>query len=188
AHHRRTVWRHRGGGASGLGVFYSLDLGLPPFVSILPPLTVGMVGKTIELLGQGFIGTSTVSFNGARALSFTVVSDTYLTAKVPNGATTGFVTVTTPSRTLTSNKKFRVTPQIKSFTPDSGPVGSAVTITGVSLTQTTRVTIGGINAKFTVDSDSTVRAVVPTGAVTGKKIGVTTLGGTATSLSIFTVM
>jgi hypothetical protein len=37
-----------------------------------------------------------------------VVSGTYLTAKVPSGATTGFVTVTTPKGKLTSNKKFRV--------------------------------------------------------------------------------
>jgi hypothetical protein len=38
------------------------------------------------------------------------VSDTYLTATVPNGATSGFITVTTPSGTLKSNKKFLITP------------------------------------------------------------------------------
>jgi hypothetical protein len=36
--------------------------------------------------------------------------DTYLRALVPNGATTGFVTATTPSGTLKSNKQFRVGP------------------------------------------------------------------------------
>jgi hypothetical protein len=50
-----------------------------------------------------------MSVNGTAA-SFTVVSDTYLTAKVPAGATTGFVTVTTPSGTLTSNQVFRFRP------------------------------------------------------------------------------
>ena len=44
------------------------------------------------------------------ATPITVVSDTYLTATVPPGATTGFVTVTTPSGTLTSNQEFRVRP------------------------------------------------------------------------------
>jgi uncharacterized repeat protein (TIGR03803 family) len=179
---------HDGGlGGLGQGIFYSLDLGLPSFVSILPPLTVGKVGKTIEILGQGFTGTSSVSFNGASA-NFTVVSDTYLTAVVPNGALTGFVTVNTLSGNLTSNKKFRVTPQVKSFTPLSGSVGSSITITGISLTQTSRVTIGGIKASFKVVNDSTVTATVPTGAVTGKKITITTLGGSATSPSVLTVM
>jgi hypothetical protein len=67
------------------------------------------VGKTIQILGQGLTGTSTVSFSG-RAASFIVKSDTFLTATVPSGATTGFVTVTTPGGTLTSNKQFRVKP------------------------------------------------------------------------------
>jgi hypothetical protein len=69
----------------------------------------GKVGSTIGILGQGFIGTTDVSVNGTAA-TFTVVSDTYLSAKVPDGATTGFVTVTTPSGTLTSSQIFRAKP------------------------------------------------------------------------------
>lgn len=88
------------------GTFYSLDLGLPPFVSLAPPAS--KVGRQIEFLGQGFTGTSAVSFNGAVA-NFNVVSDTFLTATVPDGATTGFVTVTTPGGILKSNREFRVT-------------------------------------------------------------------------------
>lgn len=91
----------------GCGVFFSLNLGLTPFVSLL--YTSGKVGRTVEILGQGFTGTTAVSFNGTSA-TFKVASNTYLTATVPTGATTGFVTVTTPSGTLTSNKKFRVIP------------------------------------------------------------------------------
>jgi uncharacterized repeat protein (TIGR03803 family) len=87
------------------GVFYSLKNSLKPFISMLP--NSGKAGKTIEFLGQGFTGTTAVSFNGTAA-SFTVKSSTYLTAMVPRGATTGFVTVTTPRRKLTSNKKFLV--------------------------------------------------------------------------------
>jgi hypothetical protein len=70
---------------------------------------LGKVGKTVEVLGQGFTGTTAVAFNGTAA-TFTAKSDTYLTTTVPSGATTGFVTVTTPSGTLTSNKQFRVKP------------------------------------------------------------------------------
>jgi uncharacterized repeat protein (TIGR03803 family) len=88
------------------GTFYSLDLGLPPFVSLAP--LAGKVGRKIEFLGQGFTGTTAVSFNGVAA-NFNVISDTFLTADVPSGATTGFVTVTTPGSTLKSNREFRVT-------------------------------------------------------------------------------
>ena len=104
----------QGGSASGCsgdgcGVFYMLNIGLGPFVSFLPPLSSGKVGKVIQIFGQGFTGTTAVSFNGTPAI-FTVKSGTYLTATVPPGATTGPVTVTTPGGVLTSNKPFRVVP------------------------------------------------------------------------------
>jgi hypothetical protein len=82
---------------------------------------------------------------------------------------------------------FDVIPQITSFAPASGPVGTAVTITGVSLTQTTAVTFDGVAATdFTVDSDTKVTSTVPTDAKTGK-IAIKTAGGTATSTASFTV-
>ena len=97
------------------------------------------------------------------------------------------MTVVTPSGTLKSNVVFRVTPQIKSFTPTSGPVGTVVTITGVSLKQTSKVIFGGVKATaFTVISHTEVEATVPTGAKTGH-IAITTPGGTAKSSGTFTV-
>jgi hypothetical protein len=90
----------------GGGVFYSFDVGLGPFVSFLP--NSGRAGDTIQFLGQGFKGTTNVSFDGTPA-AFHVVSDTYLTATIPTGAKTGIVIVQTPGGMLESNKKFRVT-------------------------------------------------------------------------------
>ena len=165
-------------------MLFELDMGLGPFVSLLP--TVAKEAKTVEFLGQGFTGATAVSFNHTPA-AFDVVSDTYLTATVPSGATTGFVTVTTPGGTLTSSTKFLVTPQFTSFNPPSGPAGTPVTITGIGLTQTSKVTFGGVKATtFQVNSDTQVTATVPTGALTGK-IVVTTPGGTASSATSFTV-
>ena len=172
------------GGDYGDGTVFSLSVGLGPFVETLP--TSGKVGAAVIILGSNLTGTTGVSFNGTAA-TFTVVSSTEIKTNVPNGATTGTVTVTTPGGALNSNVIFRVTPQIKSFSPTSGPVGTPVTITGVSLTQTTKVTFGGVKAtNFTVNSDTQVTAYVPTGAKTGH-IAITTLGGTATSSGIFTV-
>ena len=126
-------------------------------------------------------------FTNGTAASFTTVSNTYLTATVPAGATTGTVQVTTSTGTLNSNQAFRVTPQLKSFTPASGTVGTPVTITGVRLTHAKKVTFGGVKATSSkVNSDTQVTANVPIGAKTGK-IAVTTPGGTVASSGIFTV-
>jgi len=67
----------------------------------------GRVGQAGGILGQGFVGTTAVSLNGIPA-NFTVVSDTFIKATVPEGATTGYVTVTTPTGELKSNVPFRV--------------------------------------------------------------------------------
>jgi uncharacterized repeat protein (TIGR03803 family) len=95
------------GGKYNSGTLYRLNMGLRPFVAFVR--AVGKIGQTGGLLGQGFTGTTNVAINGIPT-NFTVVSDTYITATVPAGATTGYVTVITPSRTLTSNVPFRVIP------------------------------------------------------------------------------
>jgi uncharacterized repeat protein (TIGR03803 family) len=89
----------------GCGTLYSMNVNLGPFIAFVHES--GKVGQTGGILGQGFTGTTSVSLNGTPA-SFTVVSDTFIKATVPPGATTGLVTVVTPSGTLTSNVPFRV--------------------------------------------------------------------------------
>ena len=91
----------------GYGTVYSLSIGLGPFVSFIR--SSGKIGDKVGILGQGFTGTTSVSFNGTPA-RFTVRKDTFLTATVPAGATTGFVTVTAPSGVLKSNVPFHVIP------------------------------------------------------------------------------
>ena len=93
--------------SGGCGTVFSLSVGLAPFVETLP--TSGKVETTVKILGKNLLGATEVSFNGTAA-TFTVVSNSYIKTSVPNGATAGFVTVATPSRTLKSNKKFRVIP------------------------------------------------------------------------------
>ncbi len=171
------------GGTNNFGTVFDLSVGLKPFVELL--LAYGKVGNTIDILGQGLTGTTAVSFNGTAA-KFTAVSGTYLTAVVPSGTTSGFVTVSTPGGTLTSSRQFRVLPAILSFSPASGKVGTQVTINGNSFTGATKVTFGGVKATYTVNSDIKITATVPTGAVTGR-IQVTTPDGTATSSTDFTV-
>jgi uncharacterized protein (TIGR03437 family) len=69
----------------------------------------GNAGETVHILGTDLKGASMVSFNGTAA-KFIVVSATEIKTTVPAGASTGFVTVTTPSGALKSNKTFAVIP------------------------------------------------------------------------------
>lgn len=109
----------------------------------------------MQILGQRFTGTTSVSFNGTPAL-FKVCADTFLVAKVPAGATTGNITVTEPSGTFTSNKIFRVMPDTSGFSPINGPVGR-LSPSGEALTQTTAVSVDGVQAtSFRAVSDMEV--------------------------------
>jgi uncharacterized repeat protein (TIGR03803 family) len=94
------------GGANNGGTVFSLSVGLGPFVKTVP--VAGKVKANVIVLGNNLTGTTKVSFNGTAA-TFTVVSDTEITATVPTGATTGKIVVTTPSGKLKSNLVFRVT-------------------------------------------------------------------------------
>lgn len=93
------------GGANGDGTLFSLDVGLGPFVRFL--LGSGKVGTKVQILGQNLTGTTAVTFNGTSA-SFRVVSDTFLIATVPAGATSGKVKVTKPGGAVSSNVPFTV--------------------------------------------------------------------------------
>jgi uncharacterized repeat protein (TIGR03803 family) len=92
-------------GTSTTAPIYKLDTGLPPFVKTLP--VSGRANATVIILGNNLTGTTEVAFNGATA-TYKVVSNTEISAKVPPGASTGNVTVTTPTRTLKSNVAFTV--------------------------------------------------------------------------------
>ncbi len=89
----------------GCGTVFSLSTGLSPFVALARGF--GSVGQTVRILGQGFTGTTAVSFHGTNA-PFSVKSDTFLTATVPAGAVTGSVRVSTPAGVLRSNGPFQV--------------------------------------------------------------------------------
>jgi uncharacterized repeat protein (TIGR03803 family) len=95
------------GGAGFRGVFFRFDLGLSPFVTYLP--SYGRVGMTVDILGEYFTANSEVFFNGVPA-QITMVEPTYMRVVVPDGATSGFITVTTAKGTLKSNKVFPVRP------------------------------------------------------------------------------
>ncbi len=92
-------------GYDPLGTVFEFSNGLGQSVRTAP--AAGQVGKTVLILGNGLTGSTSVTFHGVEA-PFTVESDTYIKATVPKDATTGVVSVVTPSGTLNSNPQFVV--------------------------------------------------------------------------------
>jgi hypothetical protein len=99
------------GGTATSPTSFTVTVATPaPTIASFTP-TSGPVGTTVTISGTNFTGASAVAFNGVSATKFTAMSSTQITAMVPNGATSGPVTVTTAGGTATSGKRFRVTPQ-----------------------------------------------------------------------------
>jgi uncharacterized repeat protein (TIGR03803 family) len=88
------------------GTVFQLSNNLSPLIETIP--TGGKVGKRVLILGNGLTGATSVTFNGMPA-EFKVQKDSFITATVPAGATTGTVSVVTRSGTLNSNPQFVVT-------------------------------------------------------------------------------
>lgn len=173
-----------GGSHGAYGAIYCFDAGLKPFTSQFV-LYSGKVGDSVTILGQGFSNATGVKF-GAGAGTFVASTDAFMTATVVAGATTDVITVLEPGGNLQTPQKYKIIPTISGFSPKSGPVGTQVVITGMSLKQTSSVTIGKAKATFVVNSDTQVTATVGAGAVTGK-VSLKTKGGTATAAGTFTV-
>jgi hypothetical protein len=153
-----------------------------------PTPGTGQVGTQVTVPGSHLTGANTVKFNNTAA-SFTVNSDSSITATVPAGATTGPVSVTTPGGTGSTSSSFVVIapPSISSFNPNQGSVGTSVTISGKGFTGTSQVKFNGTPATYTVKSDTQIAATVPAGATTGPVQVTNPTTGTATSTGSFKV-
>src|SRR6202011_1276418 len=81
----------------------------PKITSFTP--TSGSTGTLVTICGTGLIQATTVKFGTVPATTFTVVSDSKVTADVPSGLSPGPVTIslTTPGGTANSPTKFTCT-------------------------------------------------------------------------------
>ncbi|MHC1768507.1 MAG: IPT/TIG domain-containing protein [Verrucomicrobiia bacterium] len=159
-----------------------------PSISRFDPASAP-VGASVTIIGERLDQVTAVSFSGIAAQFQVGFSDTNLLAIVPIGASTGPVTLTTPIGTVTSEMDFNVTtappPVITGFTPDRGPIGTQVIISGTDFGGATAVHFNGVAAEF-APFGNTIAASVPSGATTGP-ITVVTPSGSAPSATSFVV-
>ncbi|HEY5745632.1 MAG TPA: IPT/TIG domain-containing protein [Chryseolinea sp.] len=139
----------------------------PPTITSFSP-TFGAVGSTITIYGSSLDQTSSVQFSGIEVGSSNFQAyPTSIVAKIPVGAITGKISVTTPAGSYTTSNDFMVAPIVNTFSPASGPTGTPVNITGLNFDNITHVLFNGLSAVFTRKSTTTIEATVPAGASTG---------------------
>jgi hypothetical protein len=159
---------------------------VPTAASIAPSSGPQTGGNTVTITGTGFTGATAVTYGGTPAPSFTVVSDTQITAVAPAGTGTVSVTVTTAGGTSNGiSYTYVPAPVISSAVLNIGPEtgGNTVTITGTGYTGATSVNFGATPAiSFTVVSDTEITATAPAGAGT-VLLTVTTIGGTSNGVA-----
>ncbi len=175
-----------------------------PTITTFTPASVyvGETGKSVTINGTNFLGIGAASKKvtgvtavsvGGKPTTFRLVGATQLIAAVPAGATTNLLSVTTSGGTCYSAEHFTINPiprpTIVSLDPAWAYTGQtcSVTIKGTNfngigtnnnrITGTTAVSVGSIDAGYSVLDNETIVMSVPANAVSGA-VAVTTAGGT----------
>jgi len=185
-----TVVTYAGTSALSSGDRFAYSTASVPSVSSLGTSTGSTAGGTsITVNGSNFTGATAVMFGLVPAASFTIVSDSQITAvSPPQAAGTLDVLVTTYSGTsaASSSDQFTYTtastPSVTSLGTSSGSTAGGVTVTinGSHFTGATAVNFGAVAAaSFTVVSDSQISAVSPAQAAATVDVTVSTFAGTS---------
>ncbi|MBC9931818.1 IPT/TIG domain-containing protein [Chitinophaga qingshengii] len=157
-----------------------------PVINRFYPVT-GSFAATVTIKGDSFTGATGVTLGGVAASSFTVVSDSVITAVVGTG-NAGKITVTT-NRGIASVDGFGyvVAPVITNVSPLVAPVGATVVITGQHfdpVASNNVVYFGPVKAHVSSATANSLSVVVPSGA-SYRYVTVTTNGLTAISTKQF---
>ncbi|WP_324680719.1 malectin domain-containing carbohydrate-binding protein [Hymenobacter sp. GOD-10R] len=148
----------------------------------------GAVGTSVTITGTNLTGATVIRFKEVVATSFSVVNATTLTATVPAGATTGPVSVTTPSGTATSTTNFTVVfaPVVTTTAGTTTASEQVATVVDAGLLLTDADSPNLVSATVNISSglvsNQDALTFTPTAAVTGTynaTTGILALTGTA---------
>ncbi len=141
--------------------------GTPTIGSFTP--SSGAVGSSVTMTGTNYVNVTNVAFNGVAATSFTVNSQTQITATVPvpSGSVTGSITVTTGYGTATSSSPFNTLATLAAFN-----AATDVTMTG-----------NGFTASGAIYVSLNFAPVTGTSLTLVNNTGLSFIGGTYSNLS-----
>jgi RHS repeat-associated protein len=184
------VYVSESGTTSNTSVYFNVPA--PRITSISP--IIGGAGNPITITGTGFQAvrgsSSYVTLSGAGSLnSVNSWSDTQIVIVVPTGTTTGFLDVavnTTPSNyvnyTIPSHS-------ISGLTPNTGPVGTQVTVAGTAFGASQGTSVLSFNgqpaASISSWTNTQIVGTVPVTSAAGP--AVVTVGGVNSNTSLFSV-
>ena len=157
----------------------------------------GPPGIQVTINGSGFASSTssnTVTFNGVAA-PVLFASPTQMLVQVPQNTSTGPIAVTVAGTTVTSADSFFVStigapPVITSFSPNTGTIGTTVTLVGQNLNPIdgeTTVTVDGIFVPIATIDDLGITFQIPPWVGSGP-ISVETPYGLATTSAVFFVV
>ena len=151
----------------------------------------GKAGQTtVTIEGVNFAGVIGVGFNGQPVAGISTPAPNQILVTVPNGATTGPITVTNASGVGASASPFVVTtaPIVDTFEPWLGGPGTTVLITGENFTGVTAVRFNGVpSGHFPSPAPTLIYADVPAGATAGPITVVNASGSFVTSSNFVVV-
>lgn len=141
-----------------------------PTISDFEP-TEGVAGDSVVINGNNFhLAGTVVKFNGVQA-NFQASAVTQIHATVPQGATTGPISVANQFGTAISTLDFTVFnpgPRITDFNPKNAQPGEQVVLDGANFTQFTQVLFfDNVSAAILGGSQNQLTVTVPQGATTG---------------------
>ena len=157
---------------------------VPPTIRGFSPTLAGK-DRVVTILGTNFSNVSSVKFGGTESVRFTIVSPSQLTAVVSSG-TSGEVAVTNGAGTgRLAGFTFVPAPRISSFTPESGAIGTQITIRGQNLSRVNRVLIGGVSVPFVVNNGGEISVTIPLSGIASGFITLVSPGGMSVSSQSF---
>jgi len=160
----------------------SLFMKSAPYINSIQPNNAN-IGDIITINGTCFgdnrTAESYVFFNQIAAIDFISWSNNEIKVKVPQGATTGKLSIDLKDAFIDAKSNevdFKIsdnsTPTISSITPTSAKINDIITIKGINFgsdRDTSYVSFAGIFVtEYTSWNDTVINVIVPKGATTGK--------------------
>jgi hypothetical protein len=179
-----------GGGfenSSGSFTVTGTPVPMVPTINSISP-TTGGGGTLVTLAGSNLGGTNSATINNVPCLLQSVLASQVIVSMPGNGTSGPIVLSGSNGSASSPNFIYALNsnaPQVTSFTPTSGPVGTEVTLTGLRFGSATQVLFNGTPASFSILGETQIKAMAPANASTGR-ISVVNSFGAGTSSTNFT--